>query len=94
MRNFFIFRRKEDSGSKDTAVARLKETLLQDRFKVTPQYLEMVRRDVLRTLSSYMDVVTEEADIRITQMENGRGTPVLTAHIPLRQIKRVGQSAR
>ena len=94
MRNFFSFRRKEDTGSKDTAVARLKETLLQDRFRVTPQYLELIRRDVLKVLSAYMDVVDEDADIRISQMESNRNMPVLTAHIPLRQIKRAGQPLR
>ena len=90
MRNLFSFRRREDTQSKDTAVTRLKETLLQDRFRITPQYLETIRRDVLKVLSAHMDVIAEEADIRITQMENNRSFPVLTAHIPLRQIKRAG----
>ncbi|NLD48023.1 MAG: cell division topological specificity factor MinE, partial [Clostridiaceae bacterium] len=43
-------------NSKDLAKERLKLVLIHDRANVSPQFLEMVKGEIIKVISNYMDV--------------------------------------
>ena len=55
MLDFFKFFSKEDNKSKDVAKERLKLVLIHDRANVSPKFLEMVKGDIIKVISNYME---------------------------------------
>ena len=69
---------------------RLKLLLISDRANCSPEIMELIKNDIIKVISKYMDVDTEALDIQITQTESegGNGTvPVLCANIPVKDMK-------
>ena len=62
---FSFFSRKP--SSKDVAKDRLKLVLIHDRVNCSTQVLEMLKTDIIRVISNYMEIDEEELDIQITQ---------------------------
>lgn len=82
-----VFRKK---GSGDMAKDRLKLLLVSDRANCTPELLEMIKNDIIKVISKYMDIDADGLDIQITQTEsenNNGAVPALYANIPIRDIK-------
>ena len=44
-------------ASKDIAKERLKLVLIHDRANVSPQFLEMVKGEIIKVIQNYMDIV-------------------------------------
>jgi len=88
---FGFLNRKEPS--KVTAKSRLKFVLIQDRINCSTQVLEMLKTDILKVISNYMEIDEEELDIQITQPKVGEedGAPVLYANIPIKNLRKVGK---
>ena len=87
---FSFFSRKP--SSKDVAKSRLKFVLVQDRINCSTQVLEMLKNDILKVISNYMEIDEEELDIQITETKERNGepsSPVLYANIPIKNIKKV-----
>lgn len=87
---FGFFNRK--ASSKDVAKSRLKFVLIQDRMNCSTQVLEMLKTDILKVISNYMEIDEEEMDIQITQPKPGADnsdTPVLYANIPIKNLRKV-----
>lgn len=86
-----LFRRK--SGTGKIAADRLKLVVLHDRVSVTPQYLDLLKGDMLKTVSEYMVVDDENMHIELSRREEGEDMrSVLTINVPVLQIKEIGRN--
>lgn len=85
---FEVFKKKS-SGS--VAKDRLKLLLVSDRANCSPDVMEMIKNDIIKVISKYMEIDVEGLDIQITQTEsdNNNGTvPALFANIPIKDLNR------
>ena len=82
---FGFFTRKP--ASKDVAKSRLKLVLVQDRLNISSNVLEMMKTDILKVISTYIEIDDSELEIEITQDEES-GAPVLVANIPVKELKK------
>ena len=75
--------------SKDIASDRLKLILIHDRADFSPDFLEMIKSDILEVIKKYAEVETGDIEVRLTTKEEYEGSsPALIANIPIRRIKR------
>lgn len=82
------------NSSKDIARDRLKLVLIHDRANVSPQFLEMLKGEILKVISNYMEIQNDELDIQLTRTKSDDGervVPALIANIPIRNMKNVGK---
>ena len=85
-----FFNRKPNS--KDVAKDRLKLVLIHDRANCSSQVLEMMKTDIIRVISKYMEIDEEELDIQISTTkseESNSCVPVLYANIPIRNMRKL-----
>ena len=87
---FSFFSRK--TSSKSIAKERLKLVLVHDRVNCSTQILEMLKNDIIKVISNYMEIDQEELDIQITRAPledtGGEGVPVLYANIPIKGLRK------
>lgn len=76
---------KEASCSKDVAKERLRLVLVHDRVNVSPQFMEVLKDDMIRVISNYMDINEREMEINLT---NHNSSVALIANIPVNRMKR------
>ena len=91
---FSFFKKKSAPPSGRVAKDRLKLVLVHDRVNCSSQVLEMLKTDIIKVISNYMEIDDEELDIQITQTESDdkNGTvPVLYANIPIKSMRKVNQ---
>ena len=84
---FMDFFKRKSSG--DVAKDRLKLLLVSDRANCSPDVMELIKNDIIKVISKYMEIDAEGLDIQITQTESdtGNGTvPALYANIPIRDM--------
>ncbi len=87
--DFLKFFKGNKDDSKDIAKDRLKLVLVHDRNNTTPEFLEMVKEDIMKVLMSYMDIDEEHIDVKITKtVDDATGKPALVANIPILNMKR------
>ncbi len=89
--DFFSFFKKKETPSGSYAKDRLKLVLVHDRVNCSSQVLEMLKGDIIKVISNYMEIDEDELDINITQTESEdkKGTvPVLYANIPIKNMNR------
>ncbi|NLM75708.1 MAG: cell division topological specificity factor MinE [Clostridiaceae bacterium] len=87
-----LTRRKE--SSKDVAKERLKLVLIHDRANVSPQFLEMVKSEIIKVIQNYMEIDEESLDIQLTRTNSDDGervVPALVANIPIKNMKNAGR---
>lgn len=77
--------------SRDIARERLKTVLSQDRSKVSPRMVELLRADVIRSLSSYMEL--DESACVLTVQASGSSGSMLVASFPVKKVKEIGRNA-
>lgn len=84
---FSFFSRKPQS--KEVAKDRLKMVLIHDRVNCSSEVLELLKNDIMKVISKYMDIDDDELDIQITQLDtdNNEHVPVLMANIPFKNVK-------
>lgn len=83
-----FFKKKNSS---DIAKDRLKLLLVSDRANCSPEIMEMIKNDIIKVISKYMEIDSDGLDIQITQTqsENNNGTvPALFANIPIKDMKK------
>lgn len=92
--NFFKFFSKEESFSKNIAKERLKLVLIHDRANISPKFLEMVKGDIIKIISNYMEIDENGLDIKLSRMEqpNNEYTSLLIANIPIKKMKNIGKN--
>lgn len=75
-------------SSKEVAKDRLKIILIHDRVKISPELLEMMKNDVLKVISKYVEIEDGTVDVRLTKTEEIEGnSPALIANIPIKKMK-------
>jgi len=87
--NIFKFFKKEEN-SKDLAKERLKLVLIHDKANVSPQFLEMVKGEIIKVIEKYMEIDEEALDIQLTKIKSDAGdriVPQLVANIPILNVK-------
>lgn len=85
-----LFANKKTS-SKDVAKDRLKLVLIHDRVNCSTQVLEMLKNDILKVISNYMEIDDDELDFQITHTTSGDNgnVPVLYANIPIKNMRKM-----
>lgn len=79
--------RKKNSG--EIARNRLKLLLVADKADCSPEVMQMIKDDMVRVVSRYMDIDSDRIEIQMKKIrEPGceRITPVLYANIPIRDL--------
>lgn len=87
-----IFGRQKNS--KDVAKERLKLVLIHDRANVSPQFLEMLKSEIIKVISNYMDIDENALNIQLTKTKSDDGksiVPALYANIPIKNIRSSGR---
>jgi cell division topological specificity factor len=82
---------KKKPASKSVAKDRLKLVLIHDRANCSTEILEMMRLDILKVISKYMEFDESELDLNIGSTRSdttGMVVPALTANIPIKNIKK------
>ncbi|MFU0800924.1 MAG: cell division topological specificity factor MinE [Xylanivirga thermophila] len=94
MIELFKFFGKGQAPSKDIAKERLKLVLVHDRANVSPKYLDMIKDDVIKAVSSYMEIEEDAIDIHLTRVCNKDDTytSTLIANIPIKKMKNIGKN--
>lgn len=85
---FSDFFRRKSSGN--VAKDRLKLVLVSDRTNCSPDIMEQIKNDIIQVISKYIEIDTEELDIKITQTEmdgTSESVPALFANIPIKNMK-------
>ncbi len=84
----FFFRKK---SSCEIAKDRLKILLISDRLNCSEEIMELIKNDITKVISKYMQIDTGHMDIQIQtrSLKNGRGNknPILYANIPILDMK-------
>ncbi len=80
--------------SKDVAKERLQLVLIHDRANVSPEFLEMVKGEIIKVIQHYMEIDESALDIQLTRTksdESDRMVPALVANIPIKNVKNAGK---
>ena len=86
---FKLFGRKQEK-SKNIAKERLKLVLVHDRADLSPQFLDMIKGDIIRIISEYVDIDEEGLDIKLTRMKREMDSTTISAliaNIPIIRVK-------
>ncbi len=81
-------------GSKEVARGRLESVLTNDRVNVSPQLLDMMKNDIVKVISNYMEINYEELDIKVVRAKAGESNSMVStivANIPIKKVKNVGK---
>jgi cell division topological specificity factor len=81
-------------SSKDVAKERLKLVLIHDRANVSPQFLEMLKSEIIKVITNYMDIDESALEIQLTRTKSDDGqsvVPALYANIPIKNIRKSGK---
>lgn len=76
---------KENSGSKDIAKERLRLVLVHDRVNVSPQFMEVLKDDMIKVISNYMEINEKDMEVNLT---SSNSSVALVANIPVNRMKR------
>lgn len=76
---------REAASSKDIAKERLRLVLVHDRVNVSPQFMEVLKDDMIRVISNYMEINEKEMEVNLT---NTKSSVALVANIPVNRMKR------
>ena len=85
MKRFHLFKKKKSS---DIAKDRLKILLISDRINCSPQTLDLIKQEMIHTISKYMSIDEEHVEI-ILKRNSKRGKnkiPSIYANIPILNI--------
>jgi cell division topological specificity factor len=74
------FRGQKDSASRDVAKERLQLVLVQDRFKISPTTLDMLKDELITVISRYVEIEAGGVEVTFTQ---SRHQSRLVANIPV-----------
>ncbi|MFA9398884.1 MAG: cell division topological specificity factor MinE [Clostridiaceae bacterium] len=74
---------------RDVAKDRLKLILIHDRTDLSPEFLEMIKEDIMKVISKYAEIDCKDVDVRMTKTSIEEGEePALIASIPIKAKNR------
>lgn len=83
-----LFPWNSDNNSRDRAKSRLKLIIAHDRASINPDMLTAMREEILDVVARYVEVDREEMKFSLS---NDQRMTSLTANLPIRQFKRLGE---
>ena len=83
-----LFPWNNNGNSKDRAKSRLKLIIAHDRASINSDMLTAMREEILDVVARYVEVDREEMEFSLS---NDQRMTSLTANLPIRQIKRLGE---
>lgn len=76
------------NSSSEIAKNRLKVAITSDRAVCSPEIMEQMKNDIIEVISKYLDIDTDELDIKLGKTEVGEDTVnALLANIPIKGSK-------
>lgn len=79
-----------EAKSKEVAKQRLRLVLIQDRMGVSPQFMDMLKKDIIGVLSRYVDMDENDLEVNLTSKD---ASMALVCNIPVRAIRRESHKA-
>ena len=83
MKKIKIFKKKKSSS---IAKDRLKILLISDRINCSPQTLNLIKQDLIKSISKYMNIDEEHMEIVLNNKRGKNKKPTLYANIPILDI--------
>ena len=83
-----IFPWNNNADSRNHAKSRLKLIIAHDRASINPDMMRAMREEILDVVARYVEVDREEMEFSLS---NDQRMTSLTANLPIRQIKRIGE---
>lgn len=83
--SLFNSSKEEINPTKSLAVNRLKTVLMQDRVGFSERAIQMLKEELITTVSKYMEIDTENFELQIDAMDNSK--TVLNLTIPVLRPK-------
>ena len=83
-----IFPWNNKANSRNHAKSRLKLIIAHDRANINPDMMKAMREEILDVVARYVEVDREEMEFSIS---NDHRMTSLTANLPIRQVKRLGE---
>lgn len=71
--------------SKEVAKNRLKLVLVHDRASISPQVMGMLKQDLIKVITKYIDIDEDSTDINLSSSDR---SVALVASIPIRGVKK------
>lgn len=90
MMDLFKFFTKDNQTSKKVAKERLKLVLVHDRTNCSPHFLEMIKGDIIKVISDYVEIDEVGLEIKLTKTKRDfdeQSMPALVANIPIKKMK-------
>ncbi|MEO1671299.1 MAG: cell division topological specificity factor MinE [Cyanobacteria bacterium J06631_2] len=82
-----LFPWNKNGNSRNHAKSRLKLIIAHDRASINPDMMEAMREEILDVVARYVEVNRDEMQFSLS---NDQRMTSLTANLPIRQIKRIG----
>lgn len=76
---------KDNVCSKDVAKERLRLVLVHDRSTISPEYLNLLKEDLLKVIREYLEIDEEALQVNLA---NEDSSFALVANIPVKGFKR------
>ena len=83
-----LFPWNNNSNSRNEAKSRLKLIIAHDRASINPDIMQAMRQEILDVVARYVEVDREEVEF---SLPHDRRLTSLTANLPIRQVKRLGE---
>lgn len=81
-------KKDKEPASKQAAKDRLKLVLMQDRASVSPDFFEMMKKEIIDVIKKYIEIDEEALEVELTRgLEAGLEGPALYANIPIKNVK-------
>ncbi|QUI23338.1 cell division topological specificity factor MinE [Vallitalea pronyensis] len=77
--------------SKRVAKDRLKLVLIHDRANCSPELLDMIKTDIIKVISKYMEIDEEGLDVKMGNTKSEISddiVPALYANIPIKKMRK------
>lgn len=87
---FKFFGKGESNNSKDIAKERLQLLLIHDRANVSPQFLEMIKGEIMHVIADYIEIDETGLEFKLTRTKrdgDNSTVPALVANIPIKKMK-------
>lgn len=91
---FKAFNNKSSNASKDVAKERLKLILIHDRTNIPPQFIDMIKGDLIKVISDYVEIDEDGIEISLStgdRASRNENLSALVASIPIKKVKKMGK---
>jgi cell division topological specificity factor MinE len=74
-------------SSKDLASQRLKLILIHDRADLNPQFLEMIKDEIINIIAKYVVINNSDVEVKLITNDIEDNSSVLVANIPIKSYR-------